>query len=80
MTISEKTNKQHINKLESLIVQGGFLHFLELEKTDPEWKSFIFNLKKGTMKFILNASINTLPTQNNLKRWNKTFTDKCTIC
>ena len=47
---------------------------------DPEWKGFIFNLKKGTMKFILNASINTLPTQNNLKRWNKSYSDKCLLC
>ena len=32
------------------------------------------------MKFLLNSFINTLPTQNNLKLWNKTFSDKCIIC
>ena len=32
------------------------------------------------MKFILNSSIHTLPTMNNLKLWNKTFSDKCSLC
>ena len=80
MILSEKVKSQNIIKLNTLTVQGGFLHYLECEKIDPEWKSFIYNLKKGTMKFILNATINTLPTQNNLKRWNKTFSDKCILC
>ena len=29
------------------------------------------------MKFILNSLINTLPTQDNLKLWGKTFSNKC---
>ena len=40
----------------------------------------LHNLKKGTMKFILNACINTLPTQDNLKLWNKSICDKCALC
>ena len=44
------------------------------------WKSFIYNLKSGTMKFLLNSFIHTLPTQNNLKLWNKTLSDKCKLC
>ena len=32
------------------------------------------------MKFILNASINTLAIQSNLKRWNKSFSEKCLLC
>ena len=31
-------------------------------------------------KFILNASINTLSTQDNLKLWNKSTSDKCALC
>ena len=78
--IALNTSTRNIDKLDTLSVQGGYLHYLEKEKIDPEWKGFIFNLKKGTMKFILNSSINTLATQNNLKRWNKSFSDKCLIC
>ena len=32
------------------------------------------------MKFLLNSFINTLPTQDNLKLWSKTFSDKCHLC
>ena len=32
------------------------------------------------MKFILNSITNTLPTQDNLKLWGKTFSDKCHLC
>ena len=32
------------------------------------------------MKFLLNSLIHTLPTQNNLKLWNKTLSDKCHSC
>ena len=32
------------------------------------------------MKFIINASINTLSTQDNLKLWNKSTSDKCALC
>ena len=32
------------------------------------------------MKFLLNSSINTLPTQDNLYLWNKSTTDKCFLC
>ena len=37
-------------------------------------------MKKGTMQFLLNSFIHTLPTQNNLKLWNKTYSDKCKLC
>ena len=47
---------------------------------DPNWKSILYNLPKGTMKFLINSLINTLPTQDNLKLWGKTFSDKCHLC
>ena len=44
------------------------------------WKSFAFNLKKGVLKFILNATIDTLPTKANLLQWKKSTSDKCVLC
>ena len=35
------------------------------------------NLPRGTMKFVLNSSIDTLPTRVNLKLWGKVVNDKC---
>ena len=43
-------------------------------------KSFLYDLKKGTLKFLANAHIDTLPTAANLKRWKKSSSDKCKLC
>ena len=50
------------------------------EKQDVLWKSTMFQLKSGTLKFMINASIDTLPTPANLKRWKYSSSDKCKLC
>jgi len=50
-----------------------------LEKSDMIWKSYMFNLKKGTLKFLLNSCLDTLPTQTNLQ-WVKSASDLCKLC
>ena len=40
----------------------------------------MWNLKSGTAKFLINSTIHTLPTQNNLKLWDKASSDKCHLC
>ena len=42
--------------------------------------SYKFNLKAGTMKFLLNACIDTLPSKANLMRWKKSPSDLCKLC
>ena len=74
---SEAQHKEHIN---TLVKQGHFLKLAENENSDAIWKSYIFDLKKGTMKFCLNAATNTLPTADNLFMWGKSTTDKCKLC
>ena len=51
-----------------------------LEKTYAAWKSFIFLLPQGSMKWILNSAIDTLPTLANLKKGGKVSSDKCKLC
>ena len=63
--------------VKTLIKQGKFLEMCNTEKTDATWNSYIFNLPKGTMKFILNSTLDTLPTKTNLKQWGKLTNDKC---
>ena len=64
----------------SLTVQGHNLALAAAEKQDLVWKSFMFDLKQGTLKFLLNAGIDTLPTAANLKRWKKSASDLCKLC
>ena len=66
--------------VKSLTVQGSSLALAAAEKNDLSWKSYMFDLKKGTLKFLTNVSIDTLPTQANLKRWKKSTSDKCSLC
>jgi len=68
------------SKIDTYQKQGDFLRLVSEMDADISWKSYVYNVPKGTMKFILNASINTLPTLSNLMQWGKTSTDKCPHC
>ena len=85
-----KTSVTHANKsviqeklqshVETLQVQGSLLCLASQEKEDLLWKSTMFQLKSGTLKFMLNACIDTLPTPANLKRLKKSSSDRCKLC
>ena len=44
------------------------------------WKSYLWDIPQGVLKFAINAGINTLPTFDNLRRWNKRVNDRCPFC
>ena len=44
-----------------LIKQGHFLKITKLQQTDAKWKSYIFNLPRGAMKWFLISFVDTLP-------------------
>ena len=70
-------NNKIYEHTKNLIKQGKFLELTHIENTDATWKSFLFNLPRGTMKFVLNSSIDTLPTRVNLKLWGKLVNGRC---
>ena len=65
---------KHISK------QGPLINLSLQEGQDLTWKAFAFNLKKGVLKFVLNSTLDTLPTKANLLQWKKTVSDKCVLC
>ena len=69
--MKEAHQEECLDKVKSLVVQGKTLELALAEKTDFTWKSFLYDLKSGTLKFLANALIDTLPTSANLKRWKK---------
>ena len=75
--VSVEDNGKMLEHVQNLVKQGKFLELSQCEKNDATWKGYIFNLPKGTMKWLLNASIDTLPTKVNLKLWGKVSNDKC---
>jgi hypothetical protein len=64
-----RSEKEHIDHVNTLVKQGDMLKLSESEKGDAVWKSFIFDMKKGIMKFCLNSITNSLPTGDNLLQW-----------
>lgn len=79
-SVREAEQKKQVEHAKSLTVQGRFLALAALEQEDIVWKSNMFDLKSGTLKFLLNSSIDTLPTPANLKRWKKSQSDLCKLC
>ena len=66
--------------MKDLAVQGNLLGLAAAEKEDIVWRSTMYELKQGTLKFLLYAFIDTLPTVANLKRWKKSSCDLCKLC
>ena len=55
------------------------LQLAKCQHTDITWKPYIFNMKKGSMKFILNATLDHLPHNSNLKKWGKSPSNWCPL-
>ena len=75
--ISVEEKEKMLEHVQKLLKQGKFLRMSKCEETDATWKNFLYNLPKGTMKWVLNSSIDTLPTKVNLKLWGKVNNEKC---
>ena len=76
----EQVQAEVVEHTEGLLVQGSMLTLAAKEKQDILWKSVMFQLKSGTLKFMMNASIDTLPTPANLCRWKFTNSSRCKLC
>ena len=75
-----QNQEKWISHVKGLVQQGNFLALASAENEDAVWKSYMFNLKQGTLKFLLNASIDTLPTAANLQKWKKSTSYQCKLC
>ena len=78
--IQRETDAYWQNRISSLLMQGDFLSLLIEENDNVTWKSFLWELPRGVAKFAVNASLNTLPTGDNLRRWGKRTSDVCRNC
>jgi hypothetical protein len=61
-------------------MQGNLFSLLQAESEGITWKSYMWNLPRGVLKFALNASIDTLPTFTNPKKWGKRAFVNCHLC
>jgi hypothetical protein len=67
-------------RIRGYTMQGNLFALLQAESEGITWKSYIWNIPSGVLKFALKASIDTLPTFTNLKRWVKHASVNCHLC
>ena len=67
-------------KIGRYVMQGDYLSLIIEEGNCISWKSYLWDVPQGVLKFALNAGLNTLPTSDNLKRWGKRVSDRCQFC
>ena len=67
-------------KVGHYVMQGDYMALIMEEKDCITWKSFLWDIPQGVLKFAINAGINTLPTLDNLRRWGKRVNDRCPLC
>jgi hypothetical protein len=61
-------------------MQGNLFALLQAENESITWKSYMWDLPRGVLKFDVNNSMDTLPTFTNLRRWGKRASVNCQFC
>ena len=79
-SLTAQNQEKWTSHVKTLVQQGRFLELAEAENEDMVWKSYMFDLIQGTLRFLLNACIDSLPTATNLQRWQKSTSDQCKLC
>ena len=49
-------------------------------KQDRSWQFLLYQCSERFLKFVINAQLNTLPTPDNLRRWNANKEGVCGLC
>ena len=62
------------------VVQGKWLNWSSVVRTDIGWQSLINNTNDKLIKFHINSTLETLPTRDNLRRWGNKILGSCKSC
>ena len=76
----EKVDEFWKEKIGHYVMQGDYLALIMEEGGSVTWKSYLWDVPQGVLKFAINAGLNTLPSFDNLKRWGKRTSDRCPFC
>jgi hypothetical protein len=61
-------------------MQGNLFALLQAENESITWKSYMWDLPHGVLKFTVNSSIDLMPTFTNLRKWGKRAMVNCQLC
>ena len=79
-TLKQDTSDYWKLVVEPLVTQGDMPKLLNECNTNMTWRSMIYSLPKGVMKFAVNAAMDSLPSFTNLHRWGKRLSGNCPLC
>ena len=77
--VALKEVEELTDQLHTLPKQGEMARHLEGNAANL-WAKSVGQLPPEPMKFALNAALETLPTNSNLRQWGKKSTDTCPLC
>ena len=78
--VQARVNDFWKEKIGRYVMQGDYLALIAEEGDSISWRSYMWDIPQGVLKFAINAGINTLPSLDNLKRWGKRVNDRCPFC
>ena len=78
--MQDRVNDFWKEKIGHYIMQGDYQALIMEENSCITWRSFLWDVPQGVLKFALNAGIKNLPTLDNLKRWGKRVNNRCPFC
>jgi hypothetical protein len=61
-------------------MQENLFALLQAENENITWKSYMWDLPCGVLKFAVNSSMDMLPTFTNLRRWGKRAFGGSVLC
>ena len=78
--LNDEMKEHWMSRMKDLVVQGDFISSVNEMDADFNFKSILYELPRNVLKFLANSAIDTLPTNVNLKRWNKRNSPDCQLC
>ena len=77
--IATEDDEELLNNLMDLPQQGEMVRYFA-ENSAAVWANCLKNLPPEPMRFVLNAVVDTLPTNSNLHKWKKRPSSTCHLC
>ena len=77
--VQDRVNNFWKEKVGHYIMQGDYISLIMEEGSCITWRSYLWDVPQGVLKFAINAGLNTLPSLDNLKRWGKRVIDALSV-
>jgi hypothetical protein len=78
--VFQKEDQAWAARVSKYTMQRNLFTLLQAENESVTWKSYMWNLPHGVLKFAVNSSIDMFPTFTNLRRLGKRASVNCQLC